>query len=70
MRNPDPENRSGPAVNIAPHREPTEEELRQIDNHVDHITQALNVMIGRFQELFIGRTLARISGAFEGVSAE
>ena len=70
LGNPDPENRRGPAVNIAPHREPTEDELRQIDSHVDHITQALNVMIGRFQELFIGRTLARVSRAFEGVSAE
>ena len=40
--------RSGPSVNIAPHREPTQDELVQIDSHVDHITQALNVMVGRF----------------------
>ena len=46
---------TGPRVNIAPHREVTEEELRQIDSHIDRITVALNVMIARFQEIFIGQ---------------
>lgn len=58
---------SGPRVTIAPHREVTDEELQQIDRHIDRITVALNIMIGRFQEIFLGQQLARMQRAF-GVS--
>ena len=56
-------NGAGPRVNIAPHREPSEEELTQINNHVGRITEALNVMIGRFAELYVGQQLMRIGRA-------
>ena len=54
-------NGAGPRVNIAPHREPTDEELSRIDDHVGRITEALNVMIARFSELYVGQQLMRIA---------
>ena len=49
--------------------EPTEEELRRIDEHVERITGAINSMIGTFQNLFSGYQFMRMHQAFSNGEA-
>lgn len=53
---------------VANREGPTDDDLREIDRHVDRITGAINNILVTFQSLFTGYQFLRMNQAFAGVS--